>query len=220
MDSFNLNSQGELQVDLSFGAIIKNSISIGVNNLFPLFINTLLWMLTIWIPYINVGTTIGMSVIVLSLSKGKSISVTEIFNPEYRNKMGEYFILMGLKSSSMFFGLILIIFPAIVIRLAFSQAACLMFDKSINPIESISVSNRITYGYKWKMFFAPLVVNMVIGFFFGIIFLLLTAIGSDTGSSLIVIINMIVFICALLLFVPINIGTSAYIYSQLSKRYE
>lgn len=219
MENTHDNLQVDLQIDLSFGAIIKNSISIGVKNLLPLILNTLLWLLTIWIPYINVGTTIGMAVIVLSLSKGKSISITEIFNPEYRKNMGEYFILMGFKSSATLFGLLLMILPAIVIRLAFSQAASLMFDKGINPMESITASNRITYGYKMKMFFAPFIVNMVIATLLGLFFLLLTSIIGNSYSSTTAMLQVLLMMVALLLIIPVNLGTSAYIYSQLSKRY-
>lgn len=214
----NLNSQSELNIDMSFATIIKNSITIGVKNFLPLLINTILWILTIWIPYINIGTTIGMLMIVLSLSKGKSISETEIFNIEYRKRMGEYFILMGLKTSAITFGIFLLFLPAIVVKLAFSQAAYLMFDKGMNPIESITISNKITNGYKWRMFFAPLIVNSVIGFAASIITILLYSLAFEINSTFFSLIFILFIIFLLLLFVPVNLGSSAYIYSQLSKR--
>lgn len=41
---------------------------------------TVLWLLTIWIPYLNVGTTIAMATIPIELSKGKVISPLFIFD--------------------------------------------------------------------------------------------------------------------------------------------
>ena len=57
---------------------------------------TVLWLLTIWIPYLNVGTTIAMNTIPIELSKGKVISPLFIFDGKYRKYMGEYFTLIGL----------------------------------------------------------------------------------------------------------------------------
>jgi hypothetical protein len=76
---------------------IKDGITIGVKNIGPILVNVLLWAVTVWIPYHNVGTTIGLSVgIVTKAARGEMISMTEIFDPKYRKYMGEYFLTIGL----------------------------------------------------------------------------------------------------------------------------
>ena len=46
--------------NLTIGGIFQNSFQLGLNQATPLFFTILLWILTIWIPYVNVGTTIGI----------------------------------------------------------------------------------------------------------------------------------------------------------------
>ena len=71
-----------MEKKLEVVAIIKNGIELGMKNLVPILVNALLWVLTIWIPYINIGTTIGLAIgIVSKVSRGETISMTEIFDP-------------------------------------------------------------------------------------------------------------------------------------------
>jgi hypothetical protein len=145
--------------NLAVVGIIKSGIGIGLANLVPILVNTILYILTIWIPYINIGTTIGMiSGIIVKAGKGEPISVTEIFNPVYRNYMGEFFLTSGLVAVGVGMGLVFFIIPGYVIAIAWSQALLFAIDKGKNPTEAISLSNKVTYGYKGTIFLANLVL--------------------------------------------------------------
>jgi uncharacterized membrane protein len=149
---------------------IKEGIGIGAKNIGPILVNVILYVLTCWIPYLNVGTTIGLYIgIVAKASKGQPISMTEIFNPDYRKYMGEYFLTAGLVGVGVCIGMAFLIIPGCVISLAWSQAILLAIDKGKNPSEAISLSNKCTYGNKWRMFginlLACLAFSIVIGIF-------------------------------------------------------
>ena len=152
-----------MEKKLSVGAILKEGVGIGVKNLVPILVNALLWVLTIWIPYLNVGTTIGMIVgIVSKASKGETISMTEIFDPKYRKYMGEFFLTYGLVMMGVMSGMMLFIILGIVIGFAWSLALLLAVDKEISPVEAISKSNKATYGSKATIFCAQLVLGVVV----------------------------------------------------------
>jgi hypothetical protein len=109
---------------------IKDGIAIGTKNIGPILVNVLLWALTVWIPYLNVGTTIGLMVgIVAKASKGEPIDMTDIFDPKYRKYIGEFFISSGLISLGVIAGMLFGIIPGIVISLAWSLTLLLVIDK-------------------------------------------------------------------------------------------
>ena len=60
--------------------VVKGGCEIGVKNAASLVGALFLWIITIWIPYLNVGTTIAINTIPLELSKGKVISPFFIFD--------------------------------------------------------------------------------------------------------------------------------------------
>jgi hypothetical protein len=154
------------QKKLQLAEILQDGLQIGVKNIVPIVVNTLLWILTIWIPYINIGTTIGMIAgIVAKASKGEPISTTEIFNPQYRKYMGEFFLTCGLVSIGVGFGFILFVIPGYVIALAWMLAPLLVVDRAKNPIEAIFLSNKLTYGSKRTIAVAcviPLVIASIL----------------------------------------------------------
>jgi hypothetical protein len=192
---------------------IKDGIAIGAKNLGPILVNVLLWVLTVWIPYLNVGTTIGLLVGVVSkASKGEPIDMTDIFDPKYRKYMGEFFLSSGLVSLGVGAGLIFGIIPGIVISLAWSLTLLLVIDKGKNPTEALTISNNCTYGYKWRM--AGIYLLVSIGFC--VVSMILLGIGGATGS--VGVIGFFSFVTVLLwifaLFVLI--GIQASIYRQLT----
>ncbi len=151
---------------------VKTSIGWGLKNIISLIGATLLWMLTIWIPYLNVGTTIAMLTIPIELSKGNVVNPTFIFDSKYRKFMGEFFILNGIQSMAVAIGFAFFIIPGIVMSIAWSMSNLLLLDKEMGPMEALSQSNKLTYGNKWRMFFSQLVLGVVIGialFIFGLI---------------------------------------------------
>ncbi|MCG4956686.1 hypothetical protein [Alistipes finegoldii] len=48
---------------LDFAETLKDSIAIGVKNAPSVVVAVALWLVTIWIPYINIGTTIAISLL-------------------------------------------------------------------------------------------------------------------------------------------------------------
>jgi uncharacterized membrane protein len=192
-----------LETKLKVFDIIKAGIEIGMKNIGPIVVNTLLWLVTIWIPYINIGTTIGMTAgITVKAARGEAISMTEIFNPRYRKYMGEYFLASGLIGMGVTMGIALFIIPGCVIALAWSLALLLVVDKGKNPTEAISLSNKLTYGNKGTMFLAHLVAGLVV-IIAGIILIRIPAVGPVLA----------VLVTALSVFVFIGMG--AYVYTSL-----
>jgi hypothetical protein len=186
-------------------ATVKEGISIGLGNIVPIFVNVLLWVLTIWIPYLNVGTTIGLWVgIVSKASRDEVIPMTEIFDAKYRKYMGEFFITSGLISVGISMGIAFFIIPGIIISIAWSLALLLVIDKEKNPTEAITLSNNYTYGNKGRMFCIYLLVFLVSG----IVMVILGLIPILGG--------ILVFAVSLLMMFTL-VGLQASIYKQLTK---
>jgi uncharacterized membrane protein len=189
-----------MEANFTVKEAIIESIKLGLKNFLSLIGAVILWGLTIWIPYLNVGTTIGMITLPAKMSRGAIISPTEIFASKYRKYMGEFFLVTGLKSIIMFTAFLFMYFPGLVLQYAFSFATLFVVDKGINPSEAISLSNKCTYGYKWKMFFTHLVLFVVIW----IVFLILGFITPILG------------VIAFVLFMPILLGATAFFYGKLT----
>ena len=140
-------------MELTLVSIIQNGIQRGIKYLVPVFVNSILWILTIWIPYLNVGTTIGLTIgIIAKMSRDETVEMTEIFKPEYRRNMGEYFLVMGFIMAGVLAGMLFLYIPGIVIGIAWMLAPLFVIDKSMTPIDAISKSNNVTYGKKWIIF--------------------------------------------------------------------
>ncbi|MCL2270341.1 MAG: hypothetical protein FWC24_03250 [Treponema sp.] len=199
---------------LAIKATIKEGISIGTRNIGPILANVLLWIVTIWIPYLNVGTTIGlMAGIVSKASRGEAIPVTEIFDPKYRRYMGEFFLTFGLIGMGVGVGTIFGIIPGIVISLAWSLAILLVVDKGKNPTEAITESNNCTYGYKGKMLGIYLLVCLI----FSIVQAILVGIGTMSDSDGVIIVTSFVVILSVVFEVFVFIGLQASVYKQLTE---
>jgi len=204
-------SDTSLEKKLAIGFTMKEGFAIGIKNIGPILVNVLLWALTVWIPYLNVGTTIGLSVgIVAMASRGEAISMTEIFNPKYRKHMGEFFLASGLICLGVSIGTLFLFIPGIVIAIAWSLALMLLIDKEKNPMESLSFSNKLTYGYKWRIFGIYLIPCLV----FTVVQLILIIIGYAAEIS-----GLMGFLVSLLtLFeILVYIGLQASIYRQLAE---
>jgi hypothetical protein len=185
-------------------ATIKEGITIGMSNIVAIFVNVLLWVLTIWIPYLNVGTTIGLWVgIVSKASKDEAIPMTEIFNPRYRKYMGEYFITAGLMGIGIGAGIVFLIVPAIIMGIAWGLAPLLVIDKGMNPTEAITQSNNYTYGNKGRMFFIYFLVFLLVAIIAFILFKI-----PKVGIYLAAAVNVLIMF--------VMVGLQASIYKQLT----
>ena len=205
-----MNASGMIiDAKLDIVETIKEGISIGIKNAAAILVNVVLWVVTLWIPYLNVGTTIGLFVgIVSKASKGEGISSTEIFNPVYRKYIGEYFLTAGLMYMGIAVGVVFMIIPGIVISLAWCFALLLVIDKHKNPTEALALSNQCTYGFKWKIFAIYMIVSIAVS----IVNVLLSGIVGSFSSGLAVCILIIMLIISIF----IMIGVQASMYKQLT----
>ena len=197
---------------LNIMATIKDGIALGMINFLSLLLTTILYFLTIWIPYLNVGTTIAFSSLAAELAKGKVINPLFIFDAKYRKNMGEFFILFALMSGGISAGFAFGIIPGIVIAIAWDLAIVLFVDKELSALDALRESNRLTYGNKWRIFgitflfgLAVIVAIAIINVIFGIGEVhWLEAIGD------------IIIVAIALCVVPVACGIDASIYKQLS----
>ncbi len=195
---------------LDFGTVFKEGFANGMKNLPSLIGAFLLWILTIWIPYINVGTTIAICTIPIQLSKGTIFSPLSIFNKKYYRYIGEFFLTAGLMYIGIMIGIVFLIIPGIVIGIAWSLAMLLLLDKGVNAAEALRLSNKLTYGNKWTIFF----VSLVLGICFFIAAAIISALFSLIGLS---VVGGLLIICLLLAYFAISVGCTASIYGTLAK---
>lgn len=194
---------------LTIEGFLKEGVTIGLKNAPALIVNAVLWVLTIWIPYFNVGTTIAMTNLAAKMSKDQGLEMTEIFKPEYRKFMGEYFIVVMMSFMGMYFAALFFVVPAFVISIAWSLAPLLVLDKGMEPMAALKKSNELTYGSKWTIFGG----NVVLSVLFSVAVGLLVFIGGLIHPTLAGILALI----GVLLFFPIMVGASAYVYKRLTE---
>ena len=198
---------------LDFSATLKDAITIGVKNAPSVIAAVALWLITIWIPYLNVGTTIAITLLPTQLAKGKIVNPLAIFDSKYRRYMGEFFITMGLMVFPVLIGFIFMFVPAIVLAIAWSLSYYYLIEKGKNPIQAIKASNDATYGSKWTMFFVSLVVGAVIGIVIAIFQTLCNAINVG-------VITFIVMFVLYVLAISINMAVNASFWKQLKDNVE
>ena len=152
-----------MEKKITVAGVLQEGLGIGIKNALSILGAVILWILTIWVPYINVGTTIAINAIPIELSKGKVISPLFIFDAKYRRYMGEYFMLMGLMWIALIPAFIFLVVPGIIISIAWSLSLYLLIDKGLSPTQALVQSNKATYGYKWVIF--GVVAIIVIAFY-------------------------------------------------------
>lgn len=198
---------------LDFATTLQDAIAIGLKNAPSVIAAVALWLVTIWVPYINVGTTIAITLLPTRLAKGEIVNPLGIFDSKYRRYMGEYFITMGLMVFPILIGLIFMIVPAIVLSLAWTLSYYFLFEKGKNPIQAIKASNDATYGSKWTMFAVQLVVGIIVGIFLGIFRFLCDTIDVEF-------ITFIVMFVLYVLAISISMAVNASYWKQLKDNVE
>lgn len=158
-------------------SILIDTYVICLKNFLSVFLAVILWILTIWIPYIHIGTTIAICNLPVDLAKGKLISPTCIFARRYRQFFGEFFILNYLIVFGITFGLFLFIFPGIVLTYSWLLAPILLLDKGVNPMEALTLSNKYMYGNKFFYFLTSIVLLASFGALCGLLHLI-TGLGA------------------------------------------
>lgn len=174
---------------LSVVDVLKSGVATGTINLIPMVIAVVLWLLTIWIPYINIGTTIAICTIPIQLSKGKLISPLFIFEARYRQYMGEFFLACGFISAGVTVASFFMVIPGIVLGFAWSQALFILLDKNVNPAEALTLSNKLTAGNKFRIFLSYIGLFLVTAIL-GWVFQLIPYVGAVLLFILLVIYNV------------------------------
>jgi len=194
---------------ISVGGIIGAGFERGFKNLLPVVVNILLWFITIWIPYLNIGTTIGITLIVAKMGRGEPIMIGEIFKSENRKRMGEFFLTIAFVVLGVFMAFLFLYIPGIILSIAWGFAILLCVDKGLNPLEAITKSNEATYGHKWTIFFGYLLLGIIL--MVGVV--LITWIFYKILPVLGIIIGIIVYLIA----ISISMGSQSYLYGELTK---
>ena len=198
---------------LDFATTLQDAIAIGLKNAPSVIAAVALWLVTIWVPYINVGTTIAITLLPTRLAKGEIVNPLGIFDSKYRRYMGEYFITMGLMVFPILIGVLFMIVPAIVLSIAWTLSYYFLFEKEKNPIQAIKASNDATYGSKWTMFAVQLVVGIIVGIVLGIFRFLCDLIDVE-------LITFIVMFVLYVLAISISMAVNASYWKQLKDNVE
>ena len=191
---------------------IQEGISVALVNYLSILAAVVLYVLTIWIPYLNVGTTIAMASLPAEMAKGNVVNPLFIFDGKYRRNMGEFFILMALMYGAVSVGFMFGIIPGIVIGYAWYIAIILFVDKDRNALEALRESNQLTYGNKMRIFCIELVLGLAIVIACGIITGIFSIghVGWLEGIGMFLTVVLVVFV------VPAMLGVQAVIYKALT----
>lgn len=182
---------------VKIGGFFSEAIQMGLKNALPIIVNSLLFVLTCWIPYLNLGTIIGMSKLVIKIARGEAIGMTEIFDKKNREQIGDFFMTFGLLTVGSLGGL------NFILAIAWSQSILFTLDKEMGPLEAIRASYKATYGSKMPMFFGLLILGLALSIVSGIL-AAIPAIGYILAA--------IISIAASCIMV----GAQAYIYKTVS----
>ncbi len=141
---------------------------LGLQNVVPLILTVVLYVLTFWIPYLNVGTTVGLYRIVIDLSKGKTVDPLSIFKKENFENMGGFFLMLGFLTMGITAAMAFLFIPAIVMGIAWGYAIYIFLEKKVSPLKAMMLSDKATYGEKWTIFFISLLFGIAAGLLCGL----------------------------------------------------
>ncbi|MCX7879900.1 MAG: YciC family protein [Ignavibacteria bacterium] len=228
----------EPQIELSVGSIISNGFAIGFKYFFQLIGSFFLYLISIWIPYVNVGTTIGIYGLIVKMSKGEDFSIGEIFSKKYRDFMPDFLLLLALVSAGVGIAYGFVLIPGLILSISWMLSYYYLLDKNMGVFESIKASSKSTYGYKWDIF-GGLFILMLIWFVVVLIIWLIFRTSPELDYSTFDEFNedftspfpfqpsfsyglnpigVFLFIVSLFVFAVIISGALAHIYKELSKR--
>lgn len=198
---------------LSYKQTFAEAFEFGMKNVASILGATVLYVLTCWIPYLNVGTTIAMAMLPVQLAKGEVINPLSIFDAQYRREMGNFLLLCGLMVSGLLMAACFCFVPAIVLSYAWSLAIYYLIACDKNPLEALKASNKATYGNKWTIFF----VQLSLGLGILIVSLVLGALATATHMGFV---RLLVMLLVLVIAVSISIAVEASIWKQLKENAE
>ena len=198
---------------LDFAQTLQDAFVLGVKNAPSLLAALLLWLVTLWIPYINVGTTIALTLLPAELAKDRVYNPLDIFASKWRRYMGEFFMTAGLQILPLLIAFAFLYIPGIVLSIAWSLSFLFLIEKDKNPVQAIKASNDATYGSKRMIFFASLTIGFFLLVVCGILLGCCTLIGSET-------LFVVVLILCIIFAFAVGTGTNASIWKQLKDNAE
>ncbi|MBP5505704.1 MAG: hypothetical protein J6X89_06355 [Bacteroidales bacterium] len=148
---------------------IKDGVQYGLKNFVPLLLMVILYVVTVWIPWLNVGTTIGLYKAVIGIGRGQTIDPVSIFAKENFTNVGKFFLLMGLLTMGISAAACFMLVPAIVMGIAWSFAIYFLIDKKVSPLKALGLSYDSTYGNKWRIFFLAIICGLATGIVCGLL---------------------------------------------------
>ena len=187
---------------------IQNGVQLGLKSFPALVVNGILYGLTVWIPYLNIGTTIAMINLPARIARDESLSMTEIFDPKYRENFGEVFLAMGLVTAGLLAGFSMFFFPAYILSIAWSLAVLLVIDKKLEPMAALRKSFELTNGNKWAIWLSSFLFLLAVGIGAGVL--------NFIGGLITPLLGKFFVLVIMILIVPIRIGIAAEIYKKLT----
>ncbi len=155
---------------------IKDGIQLALKNVLSLILLVILYVLTVWIPYLNVGTTVGLYKAVIAMSRGEVVDPVSIFDKDNFKFFGNMFLLLGFQTVGITAATAFMFVPGIILSIAWGFAMYLLIDKGVSPLKALTASYDITLGEKWRIFAINLLVGLIIGLVSGL-FTLIPKVG-------------------------------------------
>lgn len=142
---------------------IKEGVNCALQNFVSLLIAVVLYVLTVWIPYLNVGTTVGLVKFIIAMSRGEAVDPLILFKKENFDNIGNLFLFLGLEAMGLAAAAMFMLVPAIVLGIAWSFALYFLVDRNMRPVEALDLSFKVTNGEKWRIFATELLLVIAIG---------------------------------------------------------
>lgn len=108
---------------------------------------------------VNIVVMIGLIKIFLKISRNENAAISDLFDGKryFLKLLGGYILYVLI----ILVGFLLFIIPGLIWQIKYSYFTFLIIDKDMNPIEALKESGKITYGFKWKLFFLLFVAGFV-----------------------------------------------------------
>ena len=184
---------------------IRDGVRYGLKNFLPLLLMVILYMVTVWIPYLNVGTTIGLYKAVIGIGRGETIDPTAIFAKENFKDLSGFFLLLGLLYIGIMVAFFFMFIPGIVMGIAWGFAIYFFLDKKVSPLKALRLSYDSTYGNKWRIFAVGLLCGILTSIICGLLALI--------PKAGVVLVILAVFVCT-----AIIVAIEGVMYDFFSKK--
>ena len=155
---------------------ILDGVQYGIKNVGPLLLTVILYLVTFIVPWLNVGTTIGLYKSIIKIGRGEIINPLDLFAKENWNNVGDFFLLMGFLTMGLTAAALFLIIPMYVMAFAWMFAIFFYIEKGLSPHKAMKVSYKVTYGEKWTIFWILLIVCLAFSLV-GSLFLFIPKVG-------------------------------------------